>query len=74
MRILNNPELQQVAGGTPPFPNGTYIGQTYWFEGTTYYWETYLVAGEGGSEGTFVTGWATPVYDESHNQIGWQGA
>ncbi|SMC29178.1 hypothetical protein SAMN02745857_03656 [Andreprevotia lacus DSM 23236] len=73
MRLLNTQEMQQVAGGSIPVPNGTYTGQTVLFEGTTYYWETYQVRGEGGQI-TTVTGWATPVYDEGHNQIGWQGA
>ncbi|SMC29182.1 hypothetical protein SAMN02745857_03660 [Andreprevotia lacus DSM 23236] len=73
MRLLNTQEMRQVAGGSLPIPNGTYMGQTASFEGTTYYWATYGVRDESGYF-TSVTGWATPIYIEGNILIGWQGA
>ncbi|SMC29179.1 hypothetical protein SAMN02745857_03657 [Andreprevotia lacus DSM 23236] len=73
MRLLNTQEMQQVAGGSIPVPNGTTIGQTVIYEGNTYYWETYKVVGEGGQV-SYVTGWALPVYDEEHHIKDWIGA
>ncbi|SMC29181.1 hypothetical protein SAMN02745857_03659 [Andreprevotia lacus DSM 23236] len=73
MRLLNTQEMQQAVGGGVPLPNGTYIGQTAWFEGTTYYWETVRVTDSSGVE-RWLTGWYVPVYNEYHQLVNWQAA